>query len=81
MSLERSIEWDRDAECKAHKKDREHDKTHDKCRDRDHEVDHSWSREKDRHRDCTTGHEHSMLTKHGWSDEFGDPLELHHSKE
>ena len=62
-------------------RERECDRNRNKSRDHGHKADSGRPREKDWHSDHTTGHDHSVAIKRGWSDEFGNPLENCHSKE
>ena len=79
-SLERT-EWDCDVDHKTCDNHKECEKTHTKSRDHDCEVERGRPREKNGHCNHATGCNHSVAVKHGWSDEYGDPLEHQCSKE
>ena len=79
-SLERS-EQNCDVDCKACDKDKGHERAHERGRECNHKAECGRPRERARHHDCDTGCDCSMDIKHGWSDEFGDSVEHHHSKE
>ena len=68
-SLERSYEWDCDAECRWYE-DKGHDKNCERSRER-----------KSSHLKCASGHDHGGASKHGRSAESGSSLVCHHSKE
>ena len=73
--LERSDEWDCDADCKGREKDKAHDKNHKRSKE------HDRLKHKSLHCELTSGHDHSGAVKHGRSAESGDTLECPCSKE
>ena len=79
MSLEKSDEWDHDANHKGHEKDNVHNKDHERSREFKQECGHPWL--KRLHCKCASGHDHSRAVKHGQSDESGYTSEHHCSKE
>ena len=81
VSLEKSNEWDHNADCKGHEKGRECDKNHERSRDHECEADHDHPKERSLHRKKATGRDHNMAVKHDQSHEPGDPSVHCHSKE
>ena len=68
-SLERSSEWDHDAEHRWCEKDKGHDKNHE--RSREHEQDHTCQNGKGSHHESASGHDCSRVAKCGRSAEPG----------
>ena len=63
-SLEKSDEWDHDADHKGHEKDRERDKNCKRSRDCECKADHGHPKHRSLHCEHATGHDHSVSVKH-----------------